>query len=79
MFNLVSGTNETRYIEWHEMCKCKCRLTVVFIITNNVGMMINASANAKNWSIKVYAIKYLFRILVIENVNVINSLILVTI
>ena len=24
--NLVSGTNETRHIEWHETCKCKCRL-----------------------------------------------------
>ena len=26
VFNLVSGTNETRLIEWHETCKCKCRL-----------------------------------------------------
>ena len=25
VFNLVSGTNETRHIEWHETCKCKCR------------------------------------------------------
>ena len=25
VFNLVSGVNETRRIEWHEMCKCKCR------------------------------------------------------
>ena len=25
-FNLMSKTNETRHIEWHEMCKCKCRL-----------------------------------------------------
>ena len=25
-FNLMSRTNETRHIEWHEMCKCKCRL-----------------------------------------------------
>ena len=25
MFNLVSGTNETRRIEWHETCKYKCR------------------------------------------------------
>ena len=22
----MSGTNETRHIEWHETCKCKCRL-----------------------------------------------------
>ena len=25
-FNLMSRTNETKYIEWHETCKCKCRL-----------------------------------------------------
>ena len=26
VFNLVSRTNETRHIEWHKTCKCKCRL-----------------------------------------------------
>ena len=26
VFNLVSGTNETRHIDWHETCKCKCRV-----------------------------------------------------
>ena len=26
VFNLMSRTNETRFIEWHETCKCKCRL-----------------------------------------------------
>ena len=25
-FNLMSRTNEKRHIEWHETCKCKCRL-----------------------------------------------------
>ena len=25
-FNLMSRTNETRHIEWHETCECKCRL-----------------------------------------------------
>ena len=25
VFNLVSGTNETRRIKWHEICKCKYR------------------------------------------------------
>ena len=24
--NLISRTNETRYIKWHETYKCKCRL-----------------------------------------------------
>ena len=26
VFNLMSRTNETRHIEWHETYKCKCRL-----------------------------------------------------
>ena len=26
VFNTVSRTNETRYLKWHETCKCKCRL-----------------------------------------------------
>ena len=26
VFNLMSRTNETKYIKWHETCKCKCRL-----------------------------------------------------
>ena len=33
VFNLMSRTNETRYIEWHEKCKCKCRLDA--IVCNN--------------------------------------------
>ena len=26
VFNLMSRTNETRHIEWHETCNCECRL-----------------------------------------------------
>ena len=26
VFNLMSGTNETRQIKWHETCNGKCRL-----------------------------------------------------
>ena len=26
VFTLMSRTNETRHIKWHENCKCKCRL-----------------------------------------------------
>ena len=25
VFNLLSRTNETRYIEWHGTCKCECK------------------------------------------------------
>ena len=33
VYNLMSITNETRFIEWHETCKCKCRLDA--IVCNN--------------------------------------------
>ena len=26
VFNLMSWINQTRYTEWHKICKCKCRL-----------------------------------------------------
>ena len=33
VFNLMSRTNETRFIKWHEKYNCKCRLDA--IICNN--------------------------------------------
>ena len=51
----------------------------VFVIINNVGMMINVDANVKNWLIKVYAIKDMLGISVIVSVNVINHAVLVSI
>ena len=33
VFNLMLRTNEARFIEWHETCKCKCRSDA--IICNN--------------------------------------------
>ena len=33
VLNLMLRTNETRIIEWHEKCKCKCRLDA--IVCNN--------------------------------------------
>ena len=41
--------------------------------------MINLDVDAKNWLIKAYAIKDLFEILVTVSVNVINTVILVSI
>ena len=29
VFNLMSRTNETRHIKWHETCKCECRLDAI--------------------------------------------------
>ena len=54
-------------------------LTVVFVIINNVGVVINAGVNANNRLIKTYAIKDLFGILVIVSANVISHVISVSI
>ena len=74
VFNLVLGTNETRCIEWHETCKCKCRFNCSVCDNKecNVGMTVNVAVNAKNWLIMAYGIKDLFGVLVIVSVNVIN-------
>ena len=28
VFNLISWSSQTKHIEWHETCKCKCRIDV---------------------------------------------------
>ena len=49
VLNLVSRTNETRHIEWHKNCLCKCRLdSSIFVIINKGGMKINVGMNVKN-------------------------------
>ena len=48
----------------------------VFVIINNVAMMINADGDIKNQLIKEIVMKDLFGILVIVNMNVKNYLIL---
>ena len=51
----------------------------VFGIIKKGGMKINADVNAKNLLTKKYVMKYLFEILVIVSVNVINHVVLVSI
>ena len=48
VFNLMSRTNETRHIEWHETLNVSVNVGLMFVIINNVGIKINADANAKN-------------------------------
>ena len=51
----------------------------VFVIIDNVKIMVNVGVDAKNSLIKMYATEDLFGILVIVSVNVINHVILVSI
>ena len=47
-FNLMSRTNETRFIKQHEKCKCKVDQMQLFVIINNDGIKINVDVNVKN-------------------------------
>ena len=51
----------------------------MFVITNNVGIMIDVDVNVKNLLTKEDAKKDLFEIQVFVNVNVINRVTLVNI
>ena len=78
VFNLMSRTNETRHIKWHETCRCKCRLDA--IVSNNKQRWNNDKCQCEcKELIKECVIKYLFGIQVIVNVNVIYHVILVSI
>ena len=48
----------------------------VFVIINNVGIIINGDESVKNWLTKEYVIKDLFETLEIVYVNVINHVML---
>ena len=79
VFNLLSRTNETRHIEWHETCKCKCRLDGSFCNNKQGWNNGKCRCEAKKLIDKGYGIKDLFGILVIVSVNVINPVMLVNI
>ena len=48
VFNLMSRTNETIFIEWHETCKCECKFGENVCNNKHVGIKINVDANVKN-------------------------------
>ena len=78
VFNLMSRTNETRHIKWHETCKCKCRLDAS--VCNNKQRWNNDKCRCEcKELIKVYVIKDMLGILVIVNLNPINHAMLVSI
>ena len=55
VFNVVSWSNQIKHIEWHEACKCKCRLNSVchkvfkvFVTINKDGMKISVDVTVEN-------------------------------
>ena len=55
VFNLMSRTNETCYVSWHQTYACKCRLDASVcdnMIINSVGIIINANVAGNNWLMK---------------------------
>ena len=75
-FNLISRTNETRYIKWHETCKCRC-IPDASICTNKQRWNEDkCRCECKELIDKGIVIKYLIAILAIVNLNVINHVML---
>ena len=74
----MSRTNETRHIEWHETCKCKCRLDPSVFNNKQRWNDDTCWCECKElW--KVYVLKDLFGILVIASKNVTNHMLSVSI
>ena len=78
VFILMSRTNETRFIKWHEKCKCKRRLDAIIGNNRQWSNKNKCRCECKELIDKgIYVIKDLSGILVI--VNVIKIVILVNI
>ena len=79
VFNLKSRAKETKHIEWHETCKCKCR--VGSSVCNNRQRWNNDKCRCECIELldKVVCDKRFFGIQVTVSVNVINRMILVSI
>ena len=46
VFNLMSRTNETKFVKWREKFKCQCRLNAI-VCNNKYGIKINVDVNSK--------------------------------
>ena len=47
VFNLMSRTNETRHIDWHETRKCECRLDAS--VCNNKKLLNECKCKLELW------------------------------
>ena len=76
VFNLMSRTKETRRIEWHKTCKCKCRLHASVCNNKQRWNEDKCMCDCKELIDKECVLKDLLGILVIASVNVINHVML---
>ena len=76
VFNLISRTNETRHIKWHETCKCECRLDAIVCSNKQRWNNDKCRCECKELIDKGVCVKDLFGILVIVNLNMINHVVL---
>ena len=74
----MSRTNETRHIEWHEWCKCICRLDKIICNNKQRWNKDKSRCEYKELIDKGVCYKEYFLTLVIVNANVINLVILVS-
>ena len=79
VFNLMSRTNETKNIKWHETCKCECRLDAIVCNNKQRWNKNKYKCECKELINKGVCDKDFIWILEIANVNVINHVILVSI
>ena len=79
VFNLMSRTNETRHIKWHETCKCKCRLDVSVCNNNQRWNEDKCRCECKEFIDNGICDKGIIGILEIVDVNVISLVILMSI
>ena len=76
----MSRTNETRHMEWHEICECKCRLNSSVCNNKQYWNKDKCRCECKEFVDKGICDKEdLFGILVIFSVDVINHVMLVNI
>ena len=80
VFNLMSRSNETRHIKWHETCRCKFRSDIIAFNNKQRWNNDKCCSECKELIDKGVCDKgYMLGILVIVNVNVINHVMLASI
>ena len=79
VFDLMSRTNETRFVECYETCKCECKFGENVCNNKQRWNKNKCRCECKELIDKKYVIRDLFGILVTVSVNVIKRVILVNI